>query len=97
MLFQLKTAMRDHNLEIRTVGESVFVQPAPPTEPQVAVPGALGPGQAFFWDSGLAERGEVGGWGRCPAGNAASSHLEKRENMSWRSYVYLVRQPNMGH
>lgn len=48
MLFQLKTAMQDHNLEIRMVGESVFVQPAPPTAPQVACPRCTGPGPGFL-------------------------------------------------
>lgn len=34
---------------------------------------------------------------RCPTGNAASSNLEKPEHTSWRSYIYLVQEPNMGH
>lgn len=56
MLFQLKTAMAGPQSGDQDAGgEHVCAAGLSLPCPRLPVPGALGPGQAFFWDSGLEE------------------------------------------
>lgn len=56
MLFQLKTAMAGpQSGDQDSGGGHICVAGLSPCCPRLPVAGALGPGQAFFWDSGLEE------------------------------------------
>lgn len=60
MLFQLKTAMAGPQSGDRGGGGGCVCAGGLSLPcPRLSVPGALGPGQPFFWDSGFEARGEV--------------------------------------
>lgn len=98
MLFQLKTATAGPQSGDRGRGRRGVCERGSAREvPQIAwsqvywAPARLSSGTVGLRNEGSRE-GKRG-----LAGNVASCNLEKQEDASWHSHIYLVRQPRMGH